>query len=189
MRWIAAVVFCLGAFAALPAQAQEVTRCDGGARLLCHEIVVAAPASEVWRLISTSEGFASWAAPVAEIELRVGGSFETSYTPQARIGDAGNIHNRVVAFTPEQLLVIQIAEAPPGFPHGGEARELTTVMEVEPVDETHARLRVSMMGFREGEAFDALLSFFDRGNAWTLEKLHERVTNGQIDWAIEEGAR
>ncbi|QGZ95409.1 SRPBCC family protein [Terricaulis silvestris] len=189
MHGLSAIFALAFACFAAPVHAQEVTRCDGGERVLCHEIVVAAPAAEVWRLISTAEGFSTWAAPVVAIDLRVGGAFESSYNRNARIGDAGNIHNRVVAFAPETLLVIQIADAPPGFPHGAEARELTTVMAVEPVDATHARLRVSMMGFREGEAFDALFAFFDRGNAWTLQKLNERVMTGPVDWARQEGAR
>jgi uncharacterized protein YndB with AHSA1/START domain len=188
MRGLSAIFALAFVCLASPAHAQEVTRCDGGERMLCHEIVVAAPAGEVWRLISTAEGFSTWAAPVVAIDLRVGGAFETSYDRTARIGDAGNIHNRVVAFAPETLLVIQIADAPPGFPHGAEARELTTVMAVERVDDAHARLRVSMLGFREGEAFDALFAFFDRGNAWTLQKLNERVTAGPVDWT-REGAQ
>jgi uncharacterized protein YndB with AHSA1/START domain len=189
MRGLGAIFAVAFVWLASPAHAQDVTHCDGGERVLCHEIVVAAPAAEVWRLIATAEGFSSWAAPVVAIDLRVGGSFETSYDRNARIGDAGNIHNRVVAFAPKTLLVIQIANAPPGFSHGDEARELTTVMAVEPVDATHARLRVSMLGFRDGGAFDALFAFFDRGNAWTLQKLNERVIGGPIDWAREEGTQ
>jgi hypothetical protein len=41
-------------------------------RTLCHELVLPAPAAEVWRLMSTSEGWRAWAAPVAEIDLRSG---------------------------------------------------------------------------------------------------------------------
>lgn len=187
MRAIAAVFALLLAGCATPVEAQDVARCEGAARVLCQEIVVAAPADEVWRLIATEEGLRTWVAPVVAFDLRVGGAFESSYDRNARIGDAGNIHNRVVAFAPETLLVIQIAEAPPGFPHGAEARELTTVMQIEPVDAGHARLRISMRGFREGAAFDVLYAFFERGNGWTLQKLNERVTGGPVDWAREEG--
>jgi uncharacterized protein YndB with AHSA1/START domain len=144
-------------------------------RTLCHEVVVAAPVAEVWRLISTSEGWRAWAAPVAEIDLRSGGRLETSYRADARIGDAANIRNRVLAFTPERLLVIQIASAPPGFPHADLARELTTALELEPVDAGHTRVRVTMMGYRDGAGFDALYAFFDRGNAATLAALNAHI--------------
>jgi uncharacterized protein YndB with AHSA1/START domain len=189
MRGLVAIFALAFVWLASPAHAQDVMRCDGGERVLCHEIVVAAPTAEVWRLIATSEGLRTWVAPVVAIELRVGGAFESSYDRNARIGDPGNIHDRVVAFAPGELLVLQIAQAPPGFLHGDEARELTTVMAVEAVDDAHTRLRVSMLGFRESEAFDALFAFFDRGNAWTLQKLNERVVGGPIDWAREEGTQ
>lgn len=154
-----------------------------GERTLCHEAVIAAPVADVWALFSTSEGLSTWLAPVVEIELRPGGRFETSYDASRPIGDVRNIRNRVVAVAPERFLVIQVAQAPPGFEHGEEVRQLSTVIAFEPVDAAHTRVRVSMLGYREGEAFDALYRFFDAGNAWTLNKLVERVERGPADWA------
>lgn len=168
----AAVVDC-----SLPDPADE--------RMLCHETVVVAPAAEVWRLMATSEGFSSWAAPVAAIDLRPGGMIETSYDVNARIGDAGNIRNRITGVEPEIRLTMQIAAAPPGFPHADEARELATRIELEPLSAIETRVRVSMSGYRSGEAFDALYAFFARGNSWTLEKLRERVADGPTDWRAQ----
>jgi uncharacterized protein YndB with AHSA1/START domain len=151
-------------------------------RELCHAVVIDAPAAEVWPLIATSEGWRSWAAPVAEVDLRVGGEIETSYDRNARIGGPGNIHNRIVSFEPNRSLVIQIAQAPPGFPHAEEARNLSTALELEPRG-SRTLVRVRMSGFREGEAYDALFRFFDAGNAYTLNKLVERIENGPTNWA------
>lgn len=155
---------------------------NGEERVLCHAVVLPASAAEVWALISTSEGWRSWAAPVAEIELRAGGRLETSYDVGAAIGDPANIRNRVLAFVPQRLLAIQIADAPPGFPHPDLARELVTVLELEPIDATHTRLRAVMMGYRAEPGFDRLYSFFERGNAFTLTKLRERIERGPVDW-------
>jgi hypothetical protein len=151
-------------------------------RVLCHALVVPAAASEVWSLISTAEGWRTWAAPVAAVDLRSGGFIETSYAPSARIGDPGNIRNRVLALAPERLLVIQIADAPPGFPHEDLARQLTTAIELEPLDAARTRVRISMMGYRDEPGFDALYAFFDRGNAFTLTKFRERIERGPVDW-------
>jgi uncharacterized protein YndB with AHSA1/START domain len=153
-----------------------------GEQTLCHVLDVPAPAGEVWELISTAEGWRTWAAPLAAIDLRSGGLLETSYAPNARIGDPGNIRNRVLAFAPERLLVIQIADAPPGFPHTELARELTTAIELEPLDATHTRVRITMMGYRDAPGFETLYAFFDRGNALTLAKLAERIERGPVDW-------
>jgi uncharacterized protein YndB with AHSA1/START domain len=180
------VTVLAGVLLAAPAMANEPGRVEscarGGDLALCHAVVAPAPASEVWRLWTTSEGLSSWAAPVAAIELRVGGTWEASYDRGARIGDSGNIRNRVVAFAPERLLVIQIADAPPGFPHEELARQLATTIELEPLDASRTLVRVSMMGYRDEPGFDVLRGHFDRGNAWTLSKLYERVVSGPVDW-------
>lgn len=146
-------------------------------RTLCHEAVVDAAPCDVWALISTSEGWRSWAAPVAHVDLRVGGEIETSYNANAVIGAPGNIHNRIVAFEPNRTLSIQIAEAPPGFPHAVEARTLVTRIALSNVGDG-TRIEIAMSGFESGEAYDALHQFFDAGNAYTLNKLVERIENG-----------
>ncbi len=178
-----------GAWAQAAAGVTDCSRSEpGDQRVLCHEIVVPASSSEVWRLLSTSEGFSSWAAPVVAIDLRPGGIIETSYDVNARIGDAGNIRNQIVALEPERRLAMQIASAPPGFPHAVEARELATSIELEALSASQTRVRVLMSGYRDGEEFDALHAFFARGNAWTLEKLRERVVNGPVDWRAQAAA-
>jgi uncharacterized protein YndB with AHSA1/START domain len=181
-------VFAFAVASAMPAFA-EVATCSrtepSGERTLCHEAVIAAPAHEAWALFSTSEGLRTWLAPVVAIDLRAGGAFETSYEADRPIGDARNIRNRVVAVAPESLLVIQVTQAPPGFAHADEVRELTTAIAFEPVDAAHTRVRVSMLGYREGAPFDELYRFFDAGNAWTLNKLAERAERGPVDWTQE----
>ncbi|GAM99593.1 hypothetical protein U91I_03247 [alpha proteobacterium U9-1i] len=156
---------------------------------LCHEILLPAPVAEVWPLFSTSAGLSSWMAPVAAIDLRVGGMMEASYSRGARPGDAGNILNRVLSYLPERMISIAIERAPPNFPHADEARTLWTVIELEPYAENVTRVRVIMLGYDEGEAFDVLARHFNAGNTWTLEKLYERVANGPENWASLGGGQ
>lgn len=185
-RTLAVSLLLGGAAWAEPAAVSDCSRTEaGGERVLCHETVVLASVGEVWRLMATSEGFSSWAAPVAAIDLRPGGMIETSYDVNARVGDAGNIRNRITGLETERRLAMQIAAAPPGFPHADEARELATSIELQPLSANETRVRVTMSGYRNGEAFDALYAFFARGNAWTLEKLRERVTSGPTDWRAQ----
>ena len=47
---------------------------------------IEAPVAQVWAAVATSEGFRTWAAPVAQVDLRQGGMIEASYSMQARIG-------------------------------------------------------------------------------------------------------
>jgi len=192
MWWLAAgaVWVWLGAASALtldaadPPQVRECSRVDAdGARTLCHEIELNAAANEVWPLFATSDGLRTWMAPVAAIDPRAGGMMETSYTPGARIGDAGNILNRIEAIQSGERLAISIARAPPGFPHADNAAELRTLIELEPIDTARTRVRVTMRGYRAGEGFDVLYRHFSAGNAWTLHKLEERVRTGPVDWS------
>lgn len=170
--------------------ALEIDACSrhlaAGGRVLCQEAVLPAPVSDVWALFATTEGLRSWLAPVAAIDLRIGGMWEASYDPGARLGDDGNIRNRVLSFLPERMLSIQVAHAPPGFPHADVAAQLWTVIEFEPVGAGATRVRVSMLGYGESEADDVLYRFFDRGNAYTLQKLAQRIAEGPTDWSAQQ---
>jgi uncharacterized protein YndB with AHSA1/START domain len=187
-RFAAVIVACALAACATSPERSATSACAvvtaQNPRTLCHEAVVDAEPSEVWALISTSEGWRSWAAPVAHVDLRVGGEIETSYNANAVIGGPGNIHNRIVALRENRSLAIQIAEAPPGFPHAEEARTLGTVIDLTRTGDG-TRITIAMSGFREGAAYDALHGFFDAGNAYTLNKLVERIENGPTDWSAQ----
>jgi uncharacterized protein YndB with AHSA1/START domain len=182
----AAVVLASSAGAAAQT---AVARCSSaspdGTRTLCHEAVLDAPVSEVWALWTTADGLRSWAAPVVSIDARPGGLWEASYNPQGHIGDGRNIQNRIIAAQPNALLIMQVAAAPPGFAHPNEVRDLLTVIELDAIDAQHTRARVSMHGYREGAAFDDLYRFFDWGNAYSLEKLQQRIVHGPVDWSAE----
>ena len=70
----------LGSATAEPGPVRNCSRTEpSGERTLCHESVVAASAADVWALWTTAEGFSSWAAPVAAVDLRAGGGRHGSY--------------------------------------------------------------------------------------------------------------
>ena len=173
-----------------PALAHEAADCSrieaNGERVLCAEIVVGASPAEVWALWAEPAQLSTWLAPVAAIDMRDGGMMETSYDPAQPIGDPRNILNRVVSVEPGHAFALQIERAPPGFPHADEARALVTVIAIEPARDGGTRVRVRMRGFREGAAYDELYAFFARGNAFTLQQLHKRVSDGPTNWQAAE---
>ena len=67
-------------------------------RILRTEAVVAAPVGEVWKAFTTKNGVQSWMVPVAEVDLRLGGTLKTNYNPQARIGDPGTIVHHILSY-------------------------------------------------------------------------------------------
>ena len=161
----------------------------GGDRALQLSIEIAAAAHEVWTQFATSDGFASWAAPVAHVDLRVGGSIEASYDPHAKLGDAGNIRNEILAYIPDRLLVIRNSHTPPGFVDAELFQRTVTVIELAPLTASRTRVTVTNLGYGTGERYDAVYRHFEWGNAYTLAGLRARFERGPVDWAAQQQER
>jgi uncharacterized protein YndB with AHSA1/START domain len=176
-----------------PAAAQEVENtsfvAEDGTRVLEHRITVDAPTNEVWQAWTTTEGITSWAVPVGHVDFRLGGIWESSYNRDAKLGDPGNIQNRILAYIPGRMLTIQAITAPPGFPHPELLREIFTVIELEALDSSRTRVTVTMVGYANGEGYEVLYDHFDAGNAWTLQKLQQRFVSGPVDWSKSASGR
>lgn len=155
---------------------------DGGF-VLRHEVVVSAPPEAVWDAFTTAEGWMSWAVPFARIDFRLGGRIETSYELTAAPGDPANILSRILAFLPGRMLAFQAERPPPDFPHPELLEGLFSVVEIAPHGEHASRVTVSGVGYTNAPGHRELRTFFERGNAWTLERLAERFASGPVDWS------
>src|SRR5687768_7598140 len=88
--------------ASMPAHAQDVvtvdmrTEADGTATLV-HELLVDAPAAQVWAAIATPEGWTTWAVPAAWWVEGEPDVLETSYDPADTPGSASTIRQRFLA--------------------------------------------------------------------------------------------
>lgn len=158
----------------------------GGARAIQLSVDVPAPPREVFAAFTTSEGFSSWATPVAHVDLRIGGFIEASYDPNSRIGDPGNIRNEIVAYIPDRLLVIRNVQAPPGFADPELFRRTATVIEFAPRDTSHTHVVLTNAGYGTGKQWDTLYRHFEWGDAYTLAELKSRFEKGPVDWAARE---
>lgn len=169
---------------ALAAEAVENTSyvLPNGERVLRQSGVVRAPIAEVWKAFTTTEGFRSFAAPVAAIELRVGAIWEASYRLEAKIGEPGNIQNEVLSYLPERMLSIRVRRTPPGFPHPEVAKSVWTVVLFEEVSGGMTRVTEVMLGWKSGPEWDEIYRFFERGNAIVLLRLQQRFDSGPINW-------
>lgn len=183
-----AAILLLSFMFALPAAAGPVAdtsyKAADGTRVLRHEIVVPASTTEVYAALTTAEGWCTWAVPFAVMTpaFGAGAILETSYNPNAKPGEATNIKNKVLAYIPERMFAFQAVQAPTGFKHAELLAHIFTVAELEPVDAKSTRIRLSMLGYADGPAFDELYGRFAKGNAWTMTKLSERFEKGPIDW-------
>ena len=158
---------------------------SNGNRVICLSVEVAALPEDVWRTLTTAEGWKSFAVAFAEMEMKVGGVIETSYKPTARMGDPDNIKNEIVAYVPGKMMAIRCIQAPRNFQHKQEFFATSTVFELLPVGGQKTRMVVTAEGYRPGEAYDELFRKFRRGDAYTLEKLRSRFDKSSKSPATE----
>ncbi len=156
-----------------------------GDRAIQLSIDVPAAVHDVYAAYTTNEGFSSWAVPVTQIELRVGGIMESSYDANARIGDADNIRNQIVAYVPERLLVIRNVQAPSNLQHADLFQRTVTVIEFAAVDSSHTRVTMTNAGYGAGDAFAQLYRNFEWGDAYSLAELRKRFEHGPVDWSAQ----
>jgi uncharacterized protein YndB with AHSA1/START domain len=180
------------AFAALlllapaAALAQEVTVTDrreaDGTLTLSHEIVVPAARDAVYAAVSTPEGWRTWATPVSWVPADDPDAVEGSYNPAARPGGTDLIRQHFLARLPGRLLVFRTVRAPQGFPHFDVYSRVTIFIELESVDATHTRVRLTGTGYADNEAGRLLFGFFRAGNSASLGHLYQRFASGPLDW-------
>lgn len=145
---------------------------------LRHEAMIDAPAKEVWKAFTTSEGLKSWMAPHASIDLRVGGKMLANYHADGKLGDENTIENTILSFEPERMISIQATKPPAGFPFKASIKDMWSVMYFEPVGADRTRLSLCGMGFKDDAESMKMREFFDKGNAYTLEQLRKKFGRG-----------
>lgn len=148
--------------------------------------VVAAPVSDVWKAFTTDEGFTRWAVPVTRITLGNDGMMESTYSVTGKVGDPDNIKNRIVAYFPEKLLVLQNAHVPKGAPFDPVLiATLRTIITFEAVDATHTKVTEAQVGYGEGAGYDTMYQHFRDGNAYALRSLADSFVKGPVNWKAE----
>jgi len=157
-----------------------------GGRVLKLSITIDAPVNKIWKLLISAEGWQSWAVPVAWVDFGVGGVVETSYTATAVRGQPGNIKNAILAYVPEQLLVLRNVQAPTNFEHAEDFGKTVTVIDLRSLSKSRSKVELDGVGFLATPAFDSLLKNFRYGDSWTLEHLKRAAEHGPIDWTEEE---
>jgi len=152
------------------------------------ETTIVAPVAKVWWALTTSEGFQTWAAPVAHVDLGNDGMIEASYRTTAKIGDPDNIRNRIVAYVPEHLLVLHNEHAPKNAPFSAEAfGKVRTVIELQDLGGGNTRVIETSVGYDDSAASQNVYKHFRSGNAEEFELLAKSLTTGPVDWKAEIG--
>ncbi|MCC7267073.1 MAG: SRPBCC domain-containing protein [Caulobacteraceae bacterium] len=153
-----------------------------GDKVMQLSIVAPAPRAEVWKAFATSEGYSSWATPLAAVDLEVDGMIETSYQADARLGAPDNIKNQITAYVPGRMLALRNVQSPPGFP-GPKFREIAVIVELEDAGPGTTKVTLTGVGYKSAPDFQTLYGHFEWGNAYSLAELKKRFETGPVDWA------
>ena len=157
-------------------EAQEAT----GELFVRHEFTINAPLKEVWAAFTTAEGWKRWVCPAVEVDLRVGGTVRTHYTPGKKVGDPGTNTLRVVNYVPERFLTLQ-AEVRSNFPALTEEdqKRLFNVVEFQRVSASKTRVISHGIGYRDIPRHRKVLTFFNKANAELYGKLIQALERGR----------
>lgn len=138
-----------------------------------HEVTIPAAQADVWKAVSTSDGWRGWAATQAWTVPGEPQVIETSYDPKGAPGAAANIKSEVVLMVPNRLLAFRTVKAPEGFADFDALTAVTWVIELEPAA-GGTRVRLTGSGFPRTLAGQRIQDFFWSHNPVALRALRDR---------------
>lgn len=131
------------------------------ARQIRAEIIVNAPAADVWSDWTTSKGVTGFLESPAIIEPRLGGKYEIHFVPEAPEGQRGSEGCTVLSWLPSRMLSFSW-NAPPTFPSVRDGAERTiVVVELFPIGPEMTKVTLTHHGW---PAADAKLPNIDEWN-------------------------
>lgn len=137
---------------------------------LVHEGVINAPVADVWKGISTAEGYKMWGVAQCEFDLRIGGKIRTHYDPRGTLGDEGTIEQEVLAFEPERMLAFRVSKPPAGFPFKEAWKGTWSVITLTDLGDNRTHIRLAGLGYTADPESQAMRKFFLSGNEWSIKR-------------------
>ena len=126
---------------------------------------------EVWRAFTTTEGLKSWAAPLANIDFRVGGKWRANYNKDGKLGDKSTIENTILCFDPQRMIALKATGFPEGFEFVDAAKDTWSIFYFSPVDEARTKITIVGLGYNDSEQSQKMRSFFKPANEYSINQL------------------
>jgi len=73
------------------------------------------------------------------------------------------------------MFSIRVTNPPEKFPFKNAVKSVWHVIHLKPIGPAQTRLRITGLGYGDDEESRKLRTFFDKGNAYTLKKLQEKL--------------
>ena len=143
-----------------------------GEKVLQLSIVVPININETWKLFTTDEGLKKWIAPVAKIDMKIGGSIKTNYDPNKTVDDTSSIKLDIINYIEYEMLTLKV-NLNNNFPPEAkrEDKNLQEILQFVKVDDNKTKIISSMVGWGQGSHWDKTYSFFEKGNDWTYKAI------------------
>ena len=133
-------------------------------RPVVHEVVVAAPPSEVFRVLSSSDGVSAYLGVPAKVELAIGGAYELMFAPDLPPGQQGSEGCQILAYVPDEMLAFSW-NAPPTLAEIRGKHTWVVITLTTPGNERTTQVRLVHTGFGQGAIWDEDRAYFER--AWS----------------------
>ena len=150
-------------------------------RSIRKEIIVKGSAEDLWDAWTTSKGAEAFFAPRANINLGIGGPYELFFDLDAPEGSRGSEGMKILSFLPMEMLSFDW-NAPPDYPMVRRGQHTWVVVQFYLIGANQTRVRLTHIGWREGEQWDKVFRYFKRAWDVVLARLEYRFSKGQIDW-------
>lgn len=143
-----------------------------------NEGIIDAPIEEVWKILSTSEGYKALGPALAEVDLRIGGTIRSRYRADGRLGDAETIENLILAYEPPTMIATRISKTPASFPFKTAWKSPWTVITLKSLDGNRTSMRAASLGYGSDEESLAMRKFFESGNQETIDSVRRHFASG-----------
>jgi len=141
------------------------------------EGVVNAPVEKVWKAFTEKSVIEQWMVAKTELELKIGGTWRTSYSKDSNLNDDTAIHHTILAFDPGRMLAFRTIKTPKNFPFPA-ITNTWTVVYFEPAGTGKTRVTVRMMGLEDDDQGAKMRAFFERGNRTEFDALAKYIDTG-----------
>ncbi|WP_165853463.1 SRPBCC family protein [Aurantiacibacter aquimixticola] len=164
----------------------EMVRISESEMALKQSVIVDADLEQTWAFFTEPSQVMRWMAPVADVDLRTGGTIRTHYDSCASIGDANTIELTIVNFVPQHLLTLQsnldTAREAEWMNEEIYARRenLYNVIEFTPLDRDRTQITSWGLGYGDGPTWQTMFDFFIRGNEWSFGQLNRAIAGEEV---------
>jgi uncharacterized protein YndB with AHSA1/START domain len=143
-----------------------------GDKVLQLSIIVPATVKEVWKLFTTDEGLKKWIAPVAKIDMKIGGSIRTNYDSNKTVDDSSSIKLDIINYIEYEMLTLKV-NLNNSFPAEAkkEDKNLQEILQFVKVGEHETKIISTMVGWGQGSNWDKAYSYFEKGNVGTYKEI------------------